>query len=81
MTFKSEKWLNPLSSPSTGSVICYHGQSPWNKQKEKIAFVQINDCHNSVRLHKVDSDSKKDFANKIGVLIEELEQYRNYLLK
>lgn len=81
MAYKSEKWLNPLSSPSTGAVVCYHGKSPWKKSKDKMIYVQINDCHNSIRLHRTDHESKKDFANKIDVLIQELEQFRNYLLK
>lgn len=25
--YKSEKWLNPQDSPSTGSIVCYDGDA------------------------------------------------------
>ena len=59
--YKTEKWLNPQTSPSTGSVVCYDGQTEFSDGIGRNAFLQISDCHNIVRLHKCYADSIDDF--------------------
>jgi len=77
--FNKRVWLNPDSSSSTGSVVCYSGKANWTEEgKDSPAytrFVEIADCHNKVRIHQGQLDSLDDFINKIDKMICVLNEY------
>lgn len=49
--YSKRVWLNKNDSPSTGSVVAYHGPTGWRKEKEETAFLEISDCSVKCRLH------------------------------
>ena len=54
----------------------------WDKKdsiSEHATFLEISDCHNSVRLHKIGSDSKEQFIIKLKLLEEEVRKFREHL--
>ena len=72
----TRKWLNNENSPSTGSVVCFDGESTIvTGNKFQQTFIEIRDCHNSVRLHKTQDDSIEDFKNKLVLLREEIDKF------
>lgn len=77
--YKTEKWLNPKTSPSTGSVVCYDGQTEFSDGIGRNAFLQISDCHNIVRLHKCYADSVGDFIAKLRSLRDEINRFIKHL--
>ena len=77
MSYCERKWLNPEGHPSTGSVVAYHGEAPWNK--ENIAILEISDCHNKVRLHQSDLDTLADFREKMIRLRDVVSRYVDHL--
>jgi hypothetical protein len=77
-SYTTRKWLNKLSSPSTGSICCYYGPSAWDASKTDM-FLEVADCHNSARLHKTELESKDDFVEKLKLLRSELDNYIKYL--
>ena len=76
--YSSRKWLNKKGDPSTGSICCYKGPSAWN---EKIidSYLEVSDCHNSVRLHKTKSQSDKDFLMKIKKIRKSIDDFIEFL--
>lgn len=55
--FKSETWLNPIDSPSTGSIVCFDGDVEYTEGEAPCIFVEIADCHEKVRLHQAHTDT------------------------
>jgi hypothetical protein len=80
-TFKTRKWLNRDNSASTGSIVIYDGEPCWERAKKhsRHIFLEISDCQNSIRLHKTDQDSKKNWIKKIEDMIDSLQQYVEWL--
>ena len=72
--YKTQKFLNKKNSPSTGTICIYDGKSP-NRKGERWAFVEIADCHQSARLHKMESESNKAWKTKLKKLVKELKKY------
>ena len=82
VNYTSRNWLNDTSSPSTGSVFIYDGEDPWRKPDEpdkRYQFIEISDCRNSVRLHKMERDTNKQWKNKIDCLVKDLLDYQKWL--
>ena len=77
--FKTEKWLNPINSPSTGSVVCYDGMTDFSDGLGRNAFLQISDCHNIIRLHKCYADTVGDFVKKLRILRNEIDTFIKHL--
>jgi hypothetical protein len=75
-------WLNEESSPSSGSVVAYHGKPPWDNDKWKdrdYMFLEVSDCNNKIRLHQTDNDTKEDFINKLKTLSSTIDIFLQYL--
>ncbi len=79
--YKHHIILNPNNHPSSSSVVCYHGKSPWKKHKKKLTYLRISDCQMTVQLHRTDYDSKQDFVNKLKLLEETIRDFRLHLEK
>lgn len=39
--YKSEKWLNPPDSPSTGSIVCYDGMVDYSDGPDRCVFLEV----------------------------------------
>ena len=65
--YSSRKWLNKKGSPSS-----------WN---EKIidSYLEVSDCHNSVRLHKAKSQSDNDFLMKMKKIRKSIDDFIEFL--
>ena len=81
-SYKTTTWLNPPTSPSTGSIVCYDGSYPIKGEEDKRhMFVEISDCHNKIRLHKMENESPLDFKRKISILVDALTQFSDHISK
>ncbi len=78
--FKSETWLNPPESPSTGSMVCYDGDVEYSEGEFPCVFIEISDCHQKIRLHMAHTDTMVDFINKIEKMQNALKNFRNHLI-
>ena len=84
MNYSKRVWLNPEDTSSTGSVVVFDGESQHsdindNTKAINMSFVQISDCHQSIRLHKCDLDTEEDFLNKVLLLRDTLSDFVAYL--
>lgn len=77
--YKTQQWLNPTNSPSTGSVVCYDGMVDYSDGPDRCTFLEIADCHNKVRLHKAHTDTIEDFRDKVKLLYEEIGAFLEHL--
>jgi len=80
-SYCSRKWLNPDRHPSTGSIVAYHGDSPWDRdgKPEVMTILEISDCHNKVRLHRSEKDTLVEFIEKMQTLSNEIDSFIIYL--
>ena len=78
--FKSEAWLNPKDSPSTGSIVCFDGDVEYTEGEAPCVFVEIADCHEKIRLHQAHTDTTEQFIAKITTLINSLSEFRHHLI-
>lgn len=76
--YKSEKWLNPSDSPSTGSIVCYDGMIDYSDGPERCTFIELADCHQKVRLHKSHTDSISNFVDKLRAMRNEIDGFINH---
>ena len=81
--YNKRRWLNKKASQSTGSIVCYNGTVQWNAEsdREEHIFVEVADCHNKVRLHKMTDDSLDDFIDKITLMSNQLTKFAEHLRK
>lgn len=77
--YNKRVWLNKEGSPSTGNVVCFDGNITWHGNRIRDLFLQVSDCNNSIRLHKIDDDSMDDFIDKIKLLRDEIDKFVTYL--
>ena len=81
--YSKRTWLNLNESASTGSVVAFHGLSPWKSEdggSRKIEkYIEIADCHNKIRLHQSYYDTHKEFAAKIRLLGKEVMAFADFL--
>lgn len=73
--YKSQQWLNPIDSPSTGSVVCYDGDVQYDDGPYRSIFLEVSDCHQKARLHKSHTDSIEDFVCKLVLLRKEIDDF------
>lgn len=77
--YSKRVWLNDEGSPSTGNVVAYDGipefeEGPWHS-----TFLKISDCHNTVKLHKAEYDTMKDFVDKMEKLRNTVDEFIAHL--
>lgn len=77
--YTNRAWLNSAKSPSTGSVVAYHGNAKYGLKKKIVAFLEISDCHSKVRLHQSNTDSIKDFIKKLKKLSKVAKKFAKHL--
>lgn len=82
-TYSKRTWLNPITSPSTGSCVSYHGPANYCRggrdTVEIISFFEVSDCNGKVKVHRSDGDSLADFADKIRLLAEEAADFADFI--
>lgn len=76
--FSSRSWLNKKVDPSTGSLCCYYGPAPWSQDKQDT-YLELSDCHNSVRLHKTKLQTNKDFIKKLKSIRKDVDKFIKFL--
>lgn len=82
--YNERVWLNDDDSPSTGSIVCYHGPASWysdegSKKRDEIFFVEVSDCHVKARLHAVRFDTMDQFRAKVRGMRDALDRYLDHL--
>lgn len=73
--YSTRTWLNREDSPSTGSVVCYDGEFESQDNIYRNLFLEVTDCHGSIRLHKSKEDSVEDFVEKMKLLRTEIDKF------
>lgn len=79
--YNKRVWLNKDTSPSTGNVVCFDGDTTFHGEIVRNTFLQISDCSWAVRLHKTEDDKMSDFIDKIKLLRNEIDDFIKYLEK
>lgn len=80
--YNKRVWVNPEDSPSTGSVVAYHGPANWGIKDEdrgNESFFEVSDCHQKVKLHRCKFDSMDDFIKKIEAVRDAAAEFAFYL--
>ena len=77
--YSTRKWLNKEDSPSTGSVVCYDGEFDSQDNTYRNLFLEVTDCHGSIRLHKCKDYSIEDFVEKMKLLRSEIDKFIEHL--
>lgn len=72
-------WLNPESSRSTGSLVCFDGKTEFSDGIERDSFIEIADCRGKVRIHKSSDDSVTEFVQKLSAMRNEIDSFINHL--
>lgn len=67
--------------PSTGSILCYDGNTEYDDGPFQNQFIEVQDCHNKIRLHRSCFDSEFDWLCKVSKMIQALQRYHDHLLK
>jgi hypothetical protein len=78
LSYVRRHWLNHKESPSTGSVVVYHGPGRW---EDVDTFIEIADCHSKVQLHLTKLDTTKDFILKLRLLAKTANDFADWLEK
>lgn len=79
--YNKRVWLNKDTSPSTGNVVCFDGDTTFHGEIVRNTFLQISDCSWAARLHKTEDDKMSDFIDKIKLLRNEIDDFIQYLEK
>lgn len=79
--YNSRKWLNGEQSRSTGSVVCYDGETEFADGLARDSFIEISDCRGKTRLHKGSDDTVEDFVAKLALLKKELSAFIEHFKK
>jgi hypothetical protein len=72
-------WLNSENSRSTGSMVCFDGNTEFSDGYARDTFIEIADCRTKVRLHKSSDDSVSDFIQKRSVMRDEIDSFIDQL--
>jgi len=74
-------WLNDEESSSTGSLVCFHGLTQWNRDTEPqlTMFIEVADCHDKIRLHNTANENRENFIQKLNLLVKELSMFLEFL--
>lgn len=78
-TYNKRTWLNPETSSSTSNIVAFDGDVDYGKEIFRDTFLQIADCHHIIRLHKKDTETTKEFIDKLNLLKSEIELFINHL--
>ena len=76
VNYNSRWWLNPTSSSSSSSIVCFDGICD---NGERRSYVEITDCYHKIKLHNVDGETSQQYIDKIEFLKVQLEQYIKHL--
>ena len=79
--YKSLKWLNSNTSPSTGSLVCFDGTVKDNEGEFRSTFVEIKDCNRIVKLHRAEYDTIEDFVGKLEIIESEIHKFIEHFQK
>lgn len=74
MSYCRREFLNDGDSPSTGSVVAYDGAGSW-KSEDHATFLEVAGCHDKVRLHQTDRDTKAQFIGKLFLLRTVIDEF------
>lgn len=77
--YSKRVWLNDRKSPSTGNVVAFDGMPEFDDGPYQSIFLRISDCHSSVRLHKSEYDTERDFINKMKKLRTVIDEFIDHL--
>lgn len=77
--YNHRTWLNPEDSRSTGSIVCFDGETEFAEGLDRDSFIEIADCHGKVRLHKSSDDSATEFIQKLSVMCNEIDCFIKHL--
>lgn len=79
--YSDRRWLNRDGHPSTGSVVAYHGESPWDRdgKPDVMTILEISDCHSKVRLHRSEKDTLEEFIEKMETLRDVVAKFVDHL--
>ena len=77
--YNTRDWLNPVSSPSTGSIVCFDGITQYSDGTDTNCFIEVSSCHDKARIHKTFADSMDDYINKVEKLQNAITNYLNHL--
>ena len=84
-THCEREWLNPSDHSSTGSVVAFYGDNPFQQKDSEAsgpyAYLEVADCHQKARLHLVEVDSIKDFIEKLKKLRDVIDRFIAFLEK
>ena len=75
-------WVNSENSPSTGSVVAYHGPANWGNSKEdrkNDTFFEVSDCHTRARLHRSRFETEEEFIKKMELVRDAAAEFIFYL--
>lgn len=72
-------WLNSENSRSTGSIVCFDGETDFSDGVDRDSFIEIADCRGKVRLHKSNDDSIAEFVQKLSAMRNEIDFFINHL--
>lgn len=78
-TYNKRTWLNPLSSSSTSSVVCFNGTVIDQYGKYIDTFLQIRDCSRLIKLHKKFDETDEEFITKLELLKNEIDLFIKHL--
>jgi hypothetical protein len=73
--YSKRVWLNKNDSPSTGSVVAFHGPTVYHKKEEIVLFLEVADCHNKARLHCAPTDTVIEFIDKMKLLRDSVNDF------
>lgn len=77
--YKTQTWLNPLSSRCTGSVVCYDGIYDFDEKPDRLTFIELADCYQKIKLHKTTEDTVEDFIKKLKLLQADISKFITHL--
>lgn len=78
--YNRRTWLNKEGSPSTGSVVSYHGTAlNWADEEVSKTFFEVADCSFKVRLHPEKGEEMSNFVSKLRLLASEASNFADFL--
>lgn len=72
-------WLNSNKSRSTGSLVCFDGETEFSEGIDRDSFIEISDCSKKIRLHKSSDEDITDFIDKLTIMRFEIDCFINHL--
>jgi len=77
--YTERQWLNKPGH-STGSITVFDGPHSWGVNNDVwVTWIEVKDCHSSVRIHLSGDDSKDDFINKAKIMRDVIDRFLMHL--